>query len=199
MGPESNSPEIVCQSQQGGVITSGGGFSTFFSRPSWQTDAVTYYMDNLSGGDVPTSGYNPLGRGYPDFSMIGVNYQVYMFGSLIGLYGTSCTVPVIAAFVSLVNADRLSRGLGSIGFLNPTLYAVGINNTLGIGNIYGDAVFNDSTSGHNKCCAYSGSNPAANAVCCNSGFTAAAGWDTATGWGSINYPEFYKMFSSGGV
>lgn len=33
MGPENGKPEIVCSSDQGSVITSGGGFSKFFSTP----------------------------------------------------------------------------------------------------------------------------------------------------------------------
>ena len=136
MGPETNDPEIVCQSQLGGVITSGGGFSTYFAQPSWQTSAVNKYFADLTTSNTPTSGYNALGRGYPDMSLIGVNYQVYVSGAIVGLYGTSCTAPVTAAYVSLVNADRLSRGLGSVGWLNPTLWAVGYNNSMGLGNIY---------------------------------------------------------------
>lgn len=32
MGPETGKPEVVCSSDRGSVITSGGGFSKFFQR-----------------------------------------------------------------------------------------------------------------------------------------------------------------------
>ena len=38
--------KIACQSQSpyNGVITTGGGFSTFYPQPSWQKAAVTQYF-----------------------------------------------------------------------------------------------------------------------------------------------------------
>lgn len=62
MGPETGDPEIACQSQLGGVITTGGGFSTLVSRPNYQKNAVNYY-NTLAH---PPSGYATGGRGYPD-------------------------------------------------------------------------------------------------------------------------------------
>lgn len=70
--------------------------------------------------------------------------------------------------VTLVNSQRLLHNMSSIGFVNPSIYAAGTG------------YFNDITSGHNKCCAYSGVDPM-QATCCNSGFTAASGWDPVTG------------------
>lgn len=193
-GPSDGDPEIACQSQLGGVITSGGGFSTYYPAPSWQTSTMSYYFNNLaaSGTPVPKSGYNPNGRGYPDISLIGVNYQVIINSIKVGLYGTSCSAPVMAAFVSLVNAARLESNMSTIGFLNPTLYSVGLNNTLGLGNAY-NATFNDVTSGHNRCCSYSGSTYS-KATCCASGFYTSPGWDPVTGWGSIFFPDFASIF-----
>jgi len=52
-GPESGDPEISCQSQLGGVITSGGGFSTYYPTPKWQVDAVSRYFDNLPTDQQP--------------------------------------------------------------------------------------------------------------------------------------------------
>ncbi len=117
--PASLSSSIACQSQQGGVITSGGGFSTYYAQPSWQTAAVNGYF---ATGAKPQQGYNPVGRGIPDMSMLGVYYQVVIGGSLVSLFGTSCSSPVTAAMVSLINAARSVKGLKSVGFMNPTLY-----------------------------------------------------------------------------
>ena len=36
--------EVTCQSQKGGVITSGGGFSTFFPQPKWQKNVVKEFL-----------------------------------------------------------------------------------------------------------------------------------------------------------
>ena len=193
MGPESGSAEIACQSQLGGVITSGGGFSSIMDRPSWQNATVDNYFHNLSSSQEPTSGYARQGRGYPDLSLIGVEYQVVIGGAMKSVFGTSASSPVLAAFVSLVNAYRLNQNMSSVGFLNPTLYAVGYNNTMHVGNRY-NASFQDITSGHNKCCAYSGEDYATQAECCSSGFAVTVGWDPVTGWGSVLFPEFAAMF-----
>eukprot|EP01038_Epipyxis_sp_PR26KG_P008124 gene8124-11002_t len=192
MGPEVGTEEIVCQSQLGGVITSGGGFSTYFKQPSWQTDAVNYYFSTLT--TAPAAGYNALGRAYPDISLIGVNYQVYIQGVIYQIYGTSASAPVFAAFVSLVNAARYDNGLTSIGFINPSLYLIGMNttNAKNNGEQYNET-FNDVTSGINNCCS-SGSSTSAQ-CCSNGGFTAGVGWDPATGWGSVNYDSFAAIFS----
>jgi hypothetical protein len=193
-GPNVNGPEIACQSQLGGVITTAGGFSTYFSAPSWQKDSISYYFNNaLTASEQPTSGYNPEGRGLPDIALIGVAYQVVVGGVVTGVFGTSCSAPVMAAFVSLVNAARLAQKKSTIGWINPTLYAVGYNNTIGIKNIYNDAQFNDVTSGINNCC--SSTNPLT-ATCCQAGFTATKGWDPLTGWGSVNYTQFAQIFDA---
>jgi tripeptidyl-peptidase-1 len=138
----------------GGIITTGGGFSTYYSTPSYQQSIVDYYFDNLKS--KPRSGYNSEGRGYPDIAFIGVNYQVYIQGSIYSLYGTSASAPVLAAMVSLINAERLKNNQSSVGFLNPTLYAYGYG-----GSYYGNSSnsfegkypFNDITSGVNNCTA----------------------------------------------
>eukprot|EP00428_Durinskia_dybowskii_P062055 CAMPEP_0170380796 /NCGR_PEP_ID=MMETSP0117_2-20130122/14069_1 /TAXON_ID=400756 /ORGANISM="Durinskia baltica, Strain CSIRO CS-38" /LENGTH=661 /DNA_ID=CAMNT_0010636329 /DNA_START=129 /DNA_END=2114 /DNA_ORIENTATION=+ len=186
-GPEEGNPEIACQSNEGGVITTGGGFSTYNPTPSWQQDAVDAYFSGLSSSNTPTSGYNPNGRGYPDISMIGVKYQVVVQGKMKSVYGTSASSPVVAALVSLVNAARAANNQTSLGFINPTLYAYGMPNTLGV-NGTNFQPFNDVTEGYNKCTA--GSNP----VCCDSGFYATSGWDPVTGFGSVFYPNFAAMF-----
>lgn len=98
MGPEIGAPEVACQSNVfynyfgnslGGVITSGGGFSTYFAMPAWQTTAVSTYMAAVTAaGKAPVAGYNPRGRAYPDISLIGVRYYVVLGGSEASIYGT---------------------------------------------------------------------------------------------------------------
>jgi tripeptidyl-peptidase-1 len=79
-GPENGEPEIACQSQKGGVITTGGGFSTYFPAPSWQQDSVGGYFTSLHPEQTPRPGYNPLGRGFPDVAMLGAHYSVVVQG-----------------------------------------------------------------------------------------------------------------------
>jgi tripeptidyl-peptidase-1 len=120
--PAVGGTEIACQSQLGGVITSGGGFSTYYAQPTWQTSAVSTYLAQFNVSSTPASGYNKNGRGIPDMAMLGVYYQVVLAGSIISLFGTSCSSPVTSALVSLINAARAAKGLGSVGFMNPTFY-----------------------------------------------------------------------------
>lgn len=182
MGPggrPSFDSEIVCQADGGGVITSGGGFSTYYQRPEWQNKAVTEYFANLA--TQPDEGFNLYGRAYPDVAFTGVYYEVVVDGVTELLFGTSASSPVMAALVTLVNTNRLEQDLGPIGFLNPTLY---LN--------YTNTTYNDITSGDNKCCSQESNGYV---QCCSSGFVAAEGWDPTTGWGSMSLPQMGYLFS----
>ena len=87
-------PETVCQSDKGGTITSGGGFSGYYTTPSWQTQAVnTYFTNAATAGKSPLSGYSVGYRGYPDVSLNGVNYQYYVGNAMYKGSGTSASTP----------------------------------------------------------------------------------------------------------
>jgi subtilase family serine protease len=182
-GPESGKPEIASQSQLGDVITTGGGFSTYFPQPIWQNTAVNDYFESLTNETTPASGFNPLGRAYPDISLIGVNYQIVVGGVVSSVYGTSCSSPAFAAFISLINAARYAKELPTVGFINPTLYAT-----------TSESYYNNVTSGINNCCAYSGPLYVERTKCCGAGFYSGPGWDPVTGWGSIDYTNLELMF-----
>ena len=109
-----------------------------------------------------------------------VNYAVYIQGTVNYLYGTSASTPVFAGMISLVNSEREKRGLGTVGFINPTLYSS--NNT----NKYNDIVI-----GSSKCCSSSDSK---SPYCCNTGFEAGIGWDPVSGHGSVMYENLLSMF-----
>jgi tripeptidyl-peptidase-1 len=137
--------------------------------------------------------------------MMGVYYEVIIGGSSTPelLFGTSCSSPVFAAFVSLVNADRYSRNLTSIGFINPTLYMIGSGNITDLKlnaseQAAAAGMYNDITSGTNNCCA-NDSPSSQPTTCCNSGFAATSGWDPISGWGSVNYNEFSSVFKFKGL
>ena len=124
--------ETVCSGATGGLITTGGGFSAVHEREkvaTWQARVVSAYLaqQNLSGdvrpahrraasSPIPPSGYfNPLGRGYPDISVLGSLYFVYINGQVMREAGTSASTPTVAAMVTLWNDLRLSLGLPPMG------------------------------------------------------------------------------------
>ncbi len=90
---------------QGGA--SGGGFSTQFSLPSWQSSA------NISGS----------GRGVPDVAGDAdpeTGYSVLVDGESLVIGGTSAVAPLWSGLIALLNS-KLGR---SLGFLQPTLYGL---------------------------------------------------------------------------
>merc|ERR1740121_2228053 len=73
--------EVVCTSDKGGGITSGGGFSAVFDRPWYQVGVVEEYIQQTDSPLPPKDGhwrYNTSGRAYPDISAAASNYLVWM-------------------------------------------------------------------------------------------------------------------------
>jgi tripeptidyl-peptidase-1 len=159
------------------LITSGGGFSHYYPAPKWQQAAIKDYFRGVS--TPPVAGFNKSGRAYPDVSFIGVKYNVMVRGNLYQRYGTSASAPVFAAMISLLNAHRLGKALGPVGFINPTLYSAGAA-----------ALFNDITVGENKCC-IGFSDP----VCCQTGFTASKGTERFPSTSSYQDGMVHIIFS----
>jgi tripeptidyl-peptidase-1 len=178
MGPESGGAEVVCQSDAGSIITSGGGFSAHFTQPSYQTQQVNTYL--TTGPKLPPKNlFKTGGRAYPDVASLGNAYNVVIGGQTYQVSGTSAASPVFCGMVALINGDREARGKSPLGFLNPVFYKVD------------KSVYNDIVSGENQCCAGQG-----NPVCCQHGFTASKGWDPTTGFGSLDYPLFANALAS---
>jgi len=119
------SSETVWNDQSQGGGASGGGVSSFFALPSWQ-----------SGANVPAPTGGQGGRGVPDVAGDAspeTGYQILVDGQSAVVGGTSAVAPLWAALVALVN-QQTGR---NAGFLNPALYGGG------------EANFNDITSGTN--------------------------------------------------
>jgi kumamolisin len=89
---------------------SGGGVSTFFPVPSFQSAA----------GISPRSANPPHdpGRGVPDVSADADNYRVFVRGQNVPVSGTSAATPLWAALISRVNQGIRGRA----GLLLPMLY-----------------------------------------------------------------------------
>lgn len=78
-------PEIVAVDQVNG-FSSGGGFSNYFARPSYQDSVVPAYITSL--GTKFKGLYNTSGRGYPDVAAQGFHFLVVWNGTLASLDGT---------------------------------------------------------------------------------------------------------------
>jgi kumamolisin len=86
----------------------GGGISTKYAVPSWQTEA----------NRTPALHHNQSGRGVPDVSAAATNYDLLVDSEDMRSGGTSAVAPLWAAL-----ASRLSQALGRrVGFINPGIY-----------------------------------------------------------------------------
>ena len=129
---------------------SGGGFSNYFTRQSYQSEAISTYLSIL--GKTYQGLYNATGRAYPDISAQGVNFATILNGEDTLVSGTSASTPTVASIVALLNDKLLAAGKPVLGFLNPLLYSKGTS------------ALTDIISG--------------NAEGCNTdGFSAVKGWD----------------------
>ena len=149
-GENGTASESVWNDGEGGA--SGGGVSSFFDRPDYQSHVR-----------IPRSLTARPGRGVPD---VAVNasplsgFQVLIDGQLLVEGGTSISAPMWAGLIALLN-----QGLGhNLGFLNPVLY-----DKLGPAGIL-HAVLN----GNNGTVEMSG-------YCAGPGWNATTGWGTPDG------------------
>ena len=141
-------------SQESSWSSSGGGISpNQFAIPAWQKTAA-------AGCASCSQSY----RNGPDVAA-NANFTYYVCADQTtctanSYGGTSFAAPLWAGYLALANQQSLANGNGLLGFINPTLYSIGM------GSSY-TANFHDITSGGN-------------------GYSAATGYDLVTGWGSSN-------------
>jgi subtilase family serine protease len=152
--------------------TAGGGFDIYHNEtPIWQKKAVTKYLH--SGVILPNKAhFNRNGRAYPDISAIGHSCPTYLGGSLQALDGTSCSSPVIAGLLAIINNFLWTHHKIKLGFANPLLYHI---------QEYCTNCFQDITDGYNWC---------TEGGCCENttdyGFRAIKGYDPVSGLGTPN-------------
>jgi subtilase family serine protease len=174
-------PETVWNDSNGnGLAASGGGASLYFSKPAWQ-----------AGTGVPAD----FARDVPDVSLSGSAahdpYLVCISGSCTSGFanasgvvstagGTSSSAAAFAGILALVEQKTGAR----LGVANNVLYALASSS-------YGATVFHDTTTGNNASPCTAGSIGCANGGAI--GFSAAAGYDEATGLGSV---DAYRLVNS---
>jgi subtilase family serine protease len=176
--PCSNVLEEVACSIPEALITSGGGFSDYVLRPSWQNNAVLSYL-NSSLKFPPQHMWHAANRGFPDVAAMGHAVLIADQGSMEQVDGTSASSPIFAAMVALWNGYRLNNKKSTLGFINPALYKAAETDK---------TAFKPIASGNNKC----------SESCCGSyGFEAnPKGWDSVTGLGVARFPSLLNYFAS---
>jgi subtilase family serine protease len=178
LGPRPS--ESVWNNGRLGAGASGGGVSSIWTMPSYQSAAPSSLHVINSGSSSSTCGASSgYCREVPDVSADadpGTGYLIYWNGDnsafppqttgwqVVG--GTSGAAPVWAALIALTNASGGCNGT-AIGFANPALYYAAATAYAGD--------FNDVTSGNND---FTGTNMGR--------FAAGPGYDMASGLGSPN-------------
>lgn len=170
-----------------GLLAGGGGASTHFTKPSWQT-----------GTGVP----NDNARDVPDLSLdaspIHDGVLTCVQGSCVNGFrdtdktlnavgGTSVAAPAFAGIVALINQQKnTAKGQGNI---NPILYSMAATSP---------GAFHDITTGNNMVpCAPSAPDcPAAPPL--QFGYNAGVGYDQASGLGSIDAGNLVTAWGSSG-
>jgi subtilase family serine protease len=139
-----------------GWVDGGGGISPDdIAIPTWQ---------QLPGVITTQNKGSTVYRNGPDVSA-NSNFSFYVCAdqttcSANEYGGTSFASPMWAGYIALANQQAVTNGNQPPGFINPTIYP------LGVGSTY-DTLFHDITSGNN-------------------GFPATVGYDLDSGWGSPN-------------
>ena len=139
----------------GGGTGSGGGISSYYAIPFWQTNVS---MASNQGSTTQ--------RNIPDVALTADNVYTYSDnGSSGSVGGTSCAAPLWAGLTALANEQADDNGQPAVGFINPVIYALGSTPNY-------TANFHDITDGDNT---WSSS---------TSQFYAVSGYDLCTGWGT---------------
>jgi Pro-kumamolisin, activation domain len=136
----------------------GGGLSSFFAKPTWQTGPGVQNQYSNGKREVPdVSADADPNTGYAIYctvSAAGCNSSGW-----IEVGGTSGAAPLWAGSTALINQYLLQQGKSRVGYVNPALY--------GLENAQQPSVpFHDVMSGNNEF------------------YPATPNYDLATGWGS---------------
>ncbi len=176
-----------CGSRNANIAAGGGGASTFFSKPSWQSGVT----------GIPPGGARDL----PDVSLTAAFHDPYLLclqgscerGFIFFVAGTSASAPSFAGIMALVDQKMGSRQ----GQANYVLYKLAAKETLSQCNASntsglpaGSCVFNDVTLGNNAVpgeTSYGTLNPQ---------YKSSVGYDLATGLGSVNVANLVNNWNT---
>jgi hypothetical protein len=185
-----NESEVSFMTVVGGTqLMTGPNATPWQSETTWNDGLKMRGRDGASGGGVVpgvpipfyqkpltnqilAAGGDPTLRNIPDVALTATDIAIYVTtpdestGGMMFLSGTSAAAPLWAGFMALVNEQAMGPdGLGPVGFANPALYRLGQSpNYAADFHDIADHSTNDTNGGPN--------------------YTAIAGYDLATGWGT---------------
>ena len=150
-----------------GFGATGGGVSNVWPTPFFQTPGG--YSVTVDNGGSSTM------RNVPDVAAVanpltGVSVYSAVNGGWIIIGGTSVSAPIWGGYFSVVNGVSQGLGLNVEGYANPAFYYIAALGGSPIQN-----VFNDITDGTNGELSHF----------VPPGFSAGAGYDNTTGWGTL--------------
>jgi subtilase family serine protease len=159
--------------QSGGTISStGGGKSTLFAKPSWQTGTGVPAANSRYVPDVSLASSSDHDGYLTCLAPFCVNGYRDGGGFLSIAGGTSVAAPAFAGIVALIDQKTGTRQ----GNINPTLYSLAAS---------APNSFHDIVTGDNKVPCLSGTTGCPSGTT-TIGFTATPGYDQVTGLGSVN-------------
>lgn len=163
---------------------SGGGFSDIFTRPSYQQDAITTYLNDNSIVKPASKYWNQYGAGFPDIAAQSFLFDECVNNFFYPISGTSAASPSATGILAMLTQARMDAtgNTTAMGWLNPTLYQIGADDIASGTGRTGRHAFNDVTDGVNTYCGDA------------AGFRAATGWDPVSGWGTLNYGKMKPVF-----
>ena len=170
------------------ILGGGGGVSAVFPKPTWQTGTG---VPNDSFRDVPDISLNS--------SSIHDPYLICSRGSCVNGYrdtdqaltvagGTSVAAPAFAGIVALINQKMNTPG--GQGNVNPTLYSMAGTSP---------AAFHDITTGNNIVPCQVATADTGCPASGQMGYRAGAGYDQASGLGSIDAFNLVSAWGSSGA
>jgi hypothetical protein len=200
-GNVAGSTKMEYQTLVGGTIlstsapTSAGGVTTYpvpyyAGEATWPNSgggvisdtAIPDYQVNIMQVDAATNGGSTSHRNYPDVAMLAQNAEIYSGGSLQQVAGTSVAAPLWAGFTALANQMSELNAAGQAGFLNRTLYDIGMTaGNSGNADLYA-LCFNDIKDDVSNGLGNGGS-----------GFRSVAGYDLVTGLGTPTPALIYQL------
>ncbi len=142
-----------------GWSQSGGGYFSPTPVPTWQQLPGVINAANQGSMTLRNSPDVAAESNFDNPTVVNGKFMT-------GYGGTSFAAPRWAGFLALANQQSVANGRGTVGFINPALYQLGVSSNR-------TAVFHDITSGSNPPTVGDGA-----------GFNAVPGYDLVTGWGS---------------
>jgi hypothetical protein len=168
----------------GGIMNGSEPSCTCWPSPQCCGNGVPIpeYQRTIMLINAATNGGSEVWRNYPDVAMIADNIEIFYGGNTETVGGTSVASPLWAGLIALVNQWilQLDPAQGLVGFVNPTLYAIGLTRGSPTFDLY-QACFNDiDDNGTN----FNGF---------GNGFKSVAGYDLCTGLGTPKSGLFYQL------